>query len=124
MYDEFGPAFTTLGDTAGVRGTIYNTDARINGLTEDYIEGSLDGTCSSVSSKGTLLCTYEIFLLDSKTGFIATLVATGSVSLELFQPNLLIVEATGDDFGYKNGLLSVTYTAGGAQPVVELDIIV
>jgi energy-converting hydrogenase Eha subunit B len=124
LYDEFGPAFTTLGDTAGVRGTIYSNDARMNGLTEEFIEGSLDGTCSSVASKGTLLCTYELFFLDSETGFMATLVATGSVSLELFQPNLLMVEATGDDFGYKNGLLSLTYTAGGAQPVVEIDIIV
>jgi energy-converting hydrogenase Eha subunit B len=93
-------------------------------LTEEYIEGAMDGTCSSVASKGTLLCTFEFFLLDSETGFMATLVATGSVSLELFQPNLLIIEATGDDFGYKNGLLALTYTAGGAQPVVEIDIIV
>lgn len=113
-----------MGDTAGVRGTIFSNDARLNGLTEEYVEGGLDGTCSSVSSKGTLLCTFEILLLDAKSGFMATLVATGSVSLELFQPNLLIIEATGDDFGYKNGLLSLTYTAGGAQPVVEIDIIV
>ncbi|KAG7338918.1 hypothetical protein IV203_034588 [Nitzschia inconspicua] len=124
LYEEFGPAFTTLGDTAGVRGTIFNTDARLNGLTEQYVEGALDGTCSSVSTKGKLLCTYEILLLNSENGFMATLVATGSVSLELFQPNLLIIEATGDDFGYKSGLLALTYTAGGDTPVVEIDIIV
>jgi hypothetical protein len=124
LYEEFGPAFTTLGDTAGVRGTIFNTDARLNGLSEEYIEGSMDGTCSSVASKGTLLCTFEIFLLDSESGFMATMVATGSVSLELFQPNLLIIEATGDDFNYKKGLLALTYTAGGQKPVAEIDIIV
>jgi hypothetical protein len=124
LFDEFGPRFTTLGDTAGVRGTVYNADARMNGLAEEYIEGSIEGTCSSVASKGTLLCTFEIFLLDSKSGFMATLIATGSVSLELFQPNLLIIEATGDDFDYKKGLLALTYTAGGEQPVAELDIIV
>jgi hypothetical protein len=123
LYDEFGPAFTSLGGTAGVRGTIFNTNARLNGLTEEYIEGSMDGTCSSVASKGTLLCTFEIFLLNSETGFMATLVATGSVSLELFQPSLLIIEATGDDFHYRKGLLALTYTAGGQQPVAELDII-
>lgn len=55
---------------------------------------------------------------------MATMVATGSASLELFQPNLLIVEASGDDFGYKSGLLALTFTAGGEQPVVEIDIIV
>jgi hypothetical protein len=55
---------------------------------------------------------------------MATLVATGSVSMELFQPNLLIVEAVGDDFAkYSGGILALTYTAAGAQPVVEIDIV-
>jgi hypothetical protein len=113
-----------MGDTAGVRGTIYNTDARIGGLTPEYIAGTLHGTCSIVSTKGTQLCSYELFFYDEKTGFIATLVATGSVSMELFQPNLLIVEAVGEDFTqYRSGILSLTYTAAGAQPVVEIDLI-
>jgi len=127
LYDEFGPAFATLGDTAGLRGTIYDNDARLNGLVDEYVEGSLDATCSVVNSKGALLCTYEFFFLDTKTGFLATLVATGSVSTELFQPNLLLIEAAGDDFAddkkHGGGLVSITYTAGGDQPVIEIDII-
>ncbi len=127
MFDQFGPPFTTMGDTAGLEGTIFNLDAKTNGMTEQYIEGKMVGTCSSVASKGTLLCTFEILLLDSDTEFMATLVATGSVSLELFQPNMIIIESTGDDFGFKGGLLVVTFTsdaAGGKQPVAEIDIIV
>ena len=55
---------------------------------------------------------------------MATLVPTGSVSMELFQPNLLIVEAVGEDFTqYRSGILALTYTAAGAQPVVEIDLV-
>lgn len=123
VYDEFGPELTNLGDTAGIRGTIYDHDARENGLLEEYVTGSLQATCTIVASKGSQLCSYEIFMLDAANGSIGTLVATGSLNMELNKKHLLIIEATGDDYvDFGGGLLGITYKAKNKQVVIEIDI--
>lgn len=122
VYDEFGPSVSNMGDTAGLRGIVYNTDAKDNGLVEEFIDGALQGTCSVVSSDGKQLCNYEIFILTNENS-IGTIVATGTVSMELGTTNLLIIEATGDDFvEYKGGMITITYTAIGDQTVMDLGI--
>ncbi len=111
-----------LGDTAGLRGVVYDNAARTSGLTEEYVVGSLQATCTVVASKGTQLCSYELFMLDTN-GSIGTLVATGSLNMKLNEQHLLIIEATGDDFGkYPGGLLGITYTAAGNQFIIDVDI--
>ncbi len=123
VYDEFGPPFMNLGDTAGLRGIVYDNAARTNGLKEEYVAGSLQATCSIVASKGTQLCSYELFMLDPN-GSIGTLVATGSLNMNLNEQHLLIIEATGDDYvNYAGGLLGITYTATGNQFIIDVDII-
>jgi len=112
-----------MGDTAGLRGNIYNVQARTEGLTAEFVEGALQGTCSVVATSGKQLCSYEFFLLDLDTGLMATIVATGSVLMELETSNLLIIEATGDDFvEFKGGFVSLQYTSIGGQTVMDVDI--
>lgn len=124
VYDEFGPKFGTMGDTAGLRGMVYDLKAKTNGLIEKHVEGALQGTCSIVGSDGKQLCSYEIFILNEETGTIGSVVATGSVMMTLNTKNVLIIEATGDDFvGYKGGMVTMTYTAIGEQTVMDLDLV-
>ncbi|MGK3762481.1 MAG: hypothetical protein ACI8RD_014799 [Bacillariaceae sp.] len=112
-----------MGDTAGCRGNIYNTKARDDGLLEEYVEGALQGTCSVVASSGKQLCSYEFFLLDASTGTMGTIVATGSVLMELNKSNILIIEATGDDFvQYNGGMITLSYTAIGEQTVMDINV--
>mmetsp|Transcript_31995 Transcript_31995/g.75248 ORF Transcript_31995/g.75248 Transcript_31995/m.75248 type:complete len:216 (+) Transcript_31995:125-772(+) len=123
IYDEFGPKFGTIGDTAGLRGIVYDTSAKEDGLNEEHVEGSIQGTCTVVASDGKQLCSYEIFILNGETGTIGTVIATGSISMEVGTQNILIIEATGDDFvGYKGGMVSIMYTALGSQTVMDLDL--
>lgn len=123
IYDEFGPVFQNMGDTAGFRGNVYNMQARDDGLTEEYLEGALQGTCSVVATNGKQLCSYELFLLDTPTGIMGTIVATGSVIMDLNKSNLLLVEATGDDFtDFNGGTILLEYTAIGGQTVFNLGI--
>ena len=110
-------------DTAGFRGNVYNMQARDDGLTEEYLEGALQGTCSVVATNGKQLCSYELFLLDTPTGIMGTIVATGSVIMDLNKSNLLLVEATGDDFtDFNGGTILLEYTAIGGQTVFNLGI--
>jgi hypothetical protein len=103
---------------------VYDNAARENGLEEQYVAGSLQATCSIVASKGTQLCSYEIFIIDEDSGSIATLVATGSLNMDLNTQHLLIIEATGDDYAiFGGGLLGITYTATGNEFVIDIDII-
>jgi hypothetical protein len=112
-----------LGDTAGLHGTVYDNAARTNGLKEEYVVGSLQATCTVVANKGTQLCSYEFFMLDTN-GSIGTLVATGSLNMNLNEQHFLIIEATGDDYvTYPGGLLGITYTAAGSQFIIDVDII-
>ena len=112
-----------MGDTAGLRGMIYNNIAKDNGLDEEFVEGALQGTCSIVASDGKQLCSYEMFLLNPSTGTMGTVVATGSVMMELNTKNILIIEATGDDFvTFQGGMVSITYTAIGGQTVMDIDV--
>jgi len=123
IYDEFGPFFVSMGDTAGLRGNIYNLQAREDGLQPEFVEGALQGTCSVVATTGKQLCSYEFFLLDIATGIMGTLVATGSVLMEIDKSNLLIIEATGDDFvNYNGGMVTLEYTSIGGQTVMNIDI--
>jgi len=123
IYDEFGPFFVSMGDTAGLRGNIYNLQAQKDGLNPEFVEGALQGTCSVVATSGKQLCSYEFFLLDIETGIMATIVATGSVLMEVDKSNLLIIEATGDDFvNYNGGMVTLEYTSIGGQTVMNLDI--
>lgn len=123
VYDEFDTStLSNLGETAGSRGMIYNTNAKEEGLLEGYVEGALQGTCSLVVSDGKQLCSYEFFLLDATSGAFGTVVATGTVKNEIDTNSILIIEATGDDFvEYKGGMVVIKYTAiGGAQTVMDL----
>mmetsp|Transcript_16856 Transcript_16856/g.36804 ORF Transcript_16856/g.36804 Transcript_16856/m.36804 type:complete len:161 (+) Transcript_16856:103-585(+) len=124
VYDEYGPSIvTSMGETAGLRGMIYDTQAKDDGLVEEFVRGALQGTCAVVASDGKQLCSYEIFVLNGTTGTIGTVVATGSVMMELGTRNVLIVEATGDDFvGYRGGMVSIMYTSIGDQTVMDLDL--
>ena len=123
IYDEFGPFFVSMGDTAGCRGNIYNTQARDDGLLEEYVEGALQGTCSVVASSGKQFCSYEFFIVDESTGSMGTIVATGSVSMELNKSNILIIEATGDDFvEYNGGMITLSYTAISEQTVMDITV--
>ena len=102
---------------------IYNTNAKEDGLLEEYVEGALQGTCSLVTSDGKQLCNYEFFLLDAQSGALATVVATGTVKNEIDTNSVLIVEATGDDFAeFKGGMVVIKYTAIGEQTVMDLSI--
>lgn len=68
------------------------------------------------------MCTYEIFVILPE--FMGTVVATGSLSMEIDKQNLLIVEATGDDYvDYKNGFLAITYIATGDQTIIDLQLL-
>jgi hypothetical protein len=112
-----------MGDTAGCRGNIYNFQARDDGLLEEYVEGALQGTCSVVASNGKQLCSYEFFLFDAPAGTMGTIVATGSVLMELNKSNVLIIEATGDDFvQYNGGMITLSYTAIGEQTVMDINV--
>eukprot|EP00536_Pseudo-nitzschia_multiseries_P014692 jgi/Psemu1/327628/estExt_fgenesh1_pg.C_7520008 len=123
IYDEFGPKFGTLGDTAGVRGIVYDTDAKDDGLTEEHVEGAIQGTCTVVASDGKQLCSYEIFILNPETDTFGTVVATGTIAMIVGMKNVLIIEATGDDYiKYKGGMITITYTAVDSQTVMDLDL--
>jgi hypothetical protein len=92
------------------------------GLSEGLISGSFQATCSVVASVGIQLCTYEIFIVQDE--FIGTVVATGSLSLELNKQHLLLVEASGDDYiGYKHGFVGITYIATGQNYAVDLELL-
>ena len=123
MYDEFDTSSSKLGETAGSRGMIYHPSAKDSGLMEEYVEGALQGTCSVVSSDGVHLCSYEFFFLNPSTGTLGTVVATGSVKLEVDKKSILIIEATGDDFvRYKGGMVTINYMSIGGQTVMDLDL--
>ena len=100
---------------------IYNTNGKEDGLLEEYVEGALQGTCSLVTSDGKQLCSYEFFLMDSATGALGTVVATGTVKNEVDTNSVLVIEATGDDFiEYKGGMVVIKYTAIGEQTIMDL----
>jgi len=122
IYDEFDTSdFSSLGETAGSRGMIYDTDAKDQGLVEEHIEGALQGSCSLVSSDGKQLCSYEFFLLNPETGTLGTVVATGTVKNEVDTNSVLIIEATGDDFiEYTGGMVVIKYTAIGEQTAMDI----
>mmetsp|Transcript_7160 Transcript_7160/g.17452 ORF Transcript_7160/g.17452 Transcript_7160/m.17452 type:complete len:213 (+) Transcript_7160:130-768(+) len=124
VFDEFDTSsLSNLGETAGSRGMIYDTNAKEDGLLEEYVEGALQGTCSLVTSDGKQLCNYEFFLMDSSSGALGTVVATGTVKNELDTNSVLIIEATGDNFiEYKGGMVVIKYTAIGEKTVMDLAI--
>lgn len=124
VFDEFDTSsLSNLGETAGSRGMIYDTNAKEDGLLEEYVEGALQGTCSLVSSDGKQLCNYEFFLMDSSSGALGTVIATGTVKNELDTNSVLIIEATGDNFiEYKGGMVVIKFTAIGEQTVLDLAI--
>lgn len=122
VYDEIGPPFKNLGETAGLLGTVYDNAARNKGIKKEYSVGSLQATCTVVASKGTQLCSYEFFIVDTN-GSIGTLVATGSLNMNLNEQHILIIEATGDDYSiYSGGLVGITYTAAGKQYIIDIEI--
>jgi len=125
VYDEFDTSeLNTLGETAGSRGMIYNETAKDAGLLEDHVEGALQGSCSLVSSDGKQMCSYEFFFMNSVTGALCTVVATGTVKNELDMNSVLIVESTGDDFiQYDGGMAVIKYTAIGEQTVMDLQLV-
>ena len=70
-----------------------------------------------------MLCSYEFFLLNEATGFIGTVVATGTVQHAVDSTSCLLIEATGDEFeDYTNGMVLIRYTyIGDAQTIMELE---
>jgi len=102
---------------------IYNRAAKDEGLTEDLVQGALQGSCSLVSSDGKQLCSYEFFLFNDETGTMGTVIATGTVQNEVGTNSVLIIEATGDDFvQYEGGMVIIKYTAIGESTAMNLRI--
>ena len=102
---------------------IYNRTAKDEGLTEDLVQGALQGSCSLVSSDGKQLCSYEFFLFNDETGTMGTVIATGTVQNEVGTNSVLIIEATGDDFvQYEGGMVIIKYTAIGESTAMNLRI--
>ena len=102
---------------------IYNRAAKDEGLTEDLVQGALQGSCSLVSSDGKQLCSYEFFLFNDETGTMGTVIATGTVQNEVGINSVLIIEATGDDFvQYEGGMVIIKYTAIGESTAMNLRI--
>jgi len=102
---------------------IYNRAAKEEGLTEDLVQGALQGSCSLVSSDGKQLCSYEFFLFNDETGTMGTVIATGTVQNEVGINSVLIIEATGDDFvQYEGGMVIIKYTAIGESTAMNLRI--
>jgi hypothetical protein len=113
---------TKLGETAGARGLVYDVSAKEFGISEGFVSGAFQATCTVVASTGIQLCTYEIFIVRDE--FVGTVVATGSLTLELDKQNLLLIEATGDEYKpYKNGFVGITYIAVGDEYVIDIELL-
>mmetsp|Transcript_35566 Transcript_35566/g.86080 ORF Transcript_35566/g.86080 Transcript_35566/m.86080 type:complete len:258 (-) Transcript_35566:503-1276(-) len=123
VYEEFDPLpLKKLGETAGARGLVYDVAAKDEGIKDKFISGAFQATCSVVASTGIQLCTYEIFIVQGE--FVGTLVATGSLTLELNKQNLLMVEATGDEYkSFTAGFVAITYLATGDDYVIDIEFL-
>ena len=129
IYEEFGPSVSRLGETAGLRGYIfdYSKYGQDEPLSEYDVIGALRGTCSVVGGANgeDHFCTYEILIRveEGYEGF-GTVIASGSLTYEVEDGGYLIVEGLGNDFEYREqgGICTLTYRATGMQNVLEIDI--
>ena len=128
IYEEFGPAVSRLGETAGLRGYLFDYSKYGNNqLTENDIVGAIRGTCSVVGgySGEDHFCTYEILIRTAygDEGF-GTVIASGSLTYAVDDGGYLMVEGLGNDFEYQDqgGICTMTYKATGQQHVLEIDI--
>ena len=64
VYSEFGPQVSTLGETAGLNGLIYDMDklSQNQQLSDQDVIGALKGSCAVVGSNDDHFCNYELFV--------------------------------------------------------------
>jgi len=119
MYDEFGPSVSTMGQTAGLNGMIYDAEGLEDDLNDSNVIGALKGSCSVVSTKDDHLCTFEMLIAEGDGLDFGTIIASGAMEYKTGSGGFLIVEAAGDAYnGYNSGILSLTYESIGMDTIL------